>query len=155
MEGVLRTWLCQNAKCGAAFDSWDKYPPCTQCGCVRVTWMPAGGHIGNSAKAFDTTLRELADAFKMTDIASAKEGERAMPKLKPQTMHDQGNAMQFAPGFVGAPYQLDAAGRAHAVCQPSAANVNFKVTVPQGQRLAKGRIGGPEQNARIEARHRG
>jgi hypothetical protein len=57
--------------------------------------------------------------------------------------------MQFAPGFVGTPYTLDAAGRPQAVCQPSAANVNFKVTVPTGQRLSKANsIPGPGTHRR-------
>ena len=68
--------------------------------CVRVQWIPGGGHIAGTAKAADAELRNLVDVFKMTDINSAQRGERAMPKLA-QPVNPGRNApnMQFGPGF--------------------------------------------------------
>jgi hypothetical protein len=144
MQGILRTWTCQNRRCGAMFDAWDDYPPCPSCGCARTNWMPNGGHIGKAAPGIDAELKTLATNYGMTDIASARAGERAMPKAPTAAPRMTADMMQFAPGFVGTPYTLDAQGRPQAVCQPSAANVNFKVTVPTGQKLSRsGSIPGP------------
>lgn len=156
MQGVLRTWWCQNARCGVTFDSWDNYPECTKCGCARTNWMPGGGHVGSRAPGIDATLRDLADTYGMTDIASAKAGERAMPKMTPTAARDEGSKMQFAPGFVGTPYTLDAQGRAHAVCEPSAQKINFKVKASVGKALTpSGNFPSPSTNTRIEGTHKG
>jgi hypothetical protein len=111
MQGVLRTWVCQNRRCGEQFDEWTDYPPCPSCGCARTNWVPAGGHIGKAAPGIDSELKTLADNYGLTDIASARAGERAMPKLPSAPAAAQGDMMQFAPGFVGTPYTLDTQGR--------------------------------------------
>ena len=155
MQGVLRTWSCQNPRCGTAFDDWNDYPPCPLCGCVKTNWLPGGGHIGNMAKSVDATFKDLAAAYGMTDIATARTGERAMPSKAPAA-HDRANLHQFAPGFVGTPYTVDAAGQAHAVCMPSAASVNFKVKAPVGKRLSSsGNVPGPASNTRFEGSYKG
>ena len=137
MQGVLRTWICQNGRCGETFDAWEDYPQCPSCGCARTNWVPAGGHIGKAAPGIDQELKTLADNYGLTDLASARAGERAMPKLPSPPAAARGDMMQFAPGFVGTPYTLDGQGRPHGVCMPSAAGVNFKVKAPVGQKLSQ------------------
>lgn len=154
--GVLRTWWCQNGKCEEVFDAWENYPACPKCGCVRTSWVPRGGHIGSKATGIDATFRSLADAYGMTDIAPARAGERSMPGLKQPAAHELGPQHQFAPGFVGRPYDIDAAGNYRAVCQPSSSKVDFKVKAQVGKRLASsGNVPGPSANAQVEASYKG
>ena len=149
MQGILRTWICQNRRCEALFDAWEDYPPCPDCGCARTNWLPAGGHIGKAAPGIDAELKTLASNYGMTDIVTAREGERAMPKLPTRPAAATGDMMQFAPGFVGTPYTLDGQGRPQAVCQPSAANINFKVKAQVGQKLSRsGSVPGPGAHRR-------
>jgi hypothetical protein len=155
MQGVLRSWCCQNEACGVTFEAWINYPECPQCSCARTNWIPGGGHVGGVAPGIDRELRTLADNYGMTNISSAKAGERAMPKLDQPAAHDRGPMMQFGPGFVGVPYERDAAGNARAVCMPSAAKVNFKVKAPIGKPLQhSGSVPGPAAGARIEGSHK-
>lgn len=126
MSGILRSWLCQNELCATEFDSWEPYPCCPRCKNVRTQWLPRGGHIAAKSPSLDGELRALADAFKMTDLASAREGERVKPAL-PAPPSPSGPQMQFAPGFAAAPFARDRDGRVRAVCQPSSQGVDFKV----------------------------
>jgi hypothetical protein len=136
MQGVLRTWVCQNARCGKQFDAWADFPSCPQCRCVRTAWLPAGGNIIGAARTADRELRALADAYGMTNMNSdLRAGERAMPALKQTPAAAPVHPQQFAPGFVAPPYQIDRYGRVHGVCAPSAANVNFKIKAPVGRAL--------------------
>jgi hypothetical protein len=153
-QGVLRTWCCQNMKCGTTFDAWENYPACPQCGCVRCNWIPGGGHIGKSAPRIDATFRDLAQAYGMTDIASARAGERAMPKL-PQGAHETGPQMQFAPGFVGTAYRRDAAGDYRSVCSFSP-HASVKVKTAVGSKL-RGATNAPPMtsNTRVEGSCKG
>ena len=155
MTGIIRSWHCQNVRCGKEFSAWESNPTCPSCGCVRVAWVPGGGHVAGTAKAADAELRNLVDVFKMTDVNSAKRGERAMPKLPPQPVvgRDQPN-MQFAPGFT-APLARDSQGRVVATCQPSTSHVNFKAKVAAGVPLPHSRsVPGVHAATAIEASHR-
>jgi len=150
MTEIIRSWQCQNSRCAQEFTAWEQYPACPGCGCVRVQWIPGGGHVQGTAKAADAELRALADCFKMTDINSAHRDERAKPKLAPQ--HNAGRSVpnvQFAPGFT-APINPNAAQ-----CLPSTSTVNFKTRVAQGQRLAASRsVPGVQAGTAIEASYR-
>lgn len=138
MSEILRTWQCQNEACSAQFDAWENYPACPNCGNVRVSWVPKGGHIAGKSPGLDAELRNLVDAFKLTDLASAKEGERAMPALRsPASSAPAGPQMQFAPGFSAAPYARDTAGKVRAVGQWSSQGVDFKVKPAIGSPLSQ------------------
>jgi hypothetical protein len=147
--GVLRTWICQNKDCGKQFDSWNNYPRCPQCHCIRTTWLPAGGHLLGLARTADAALRDLADAYGMSDInTAARAGERAMPALKPalrQQPAAPGQMQQFAPGFVGP-------ASTQAVCVPSAAHIDFKVKAPVGRPFGQSKALDPRHNTVFEGR---
>src|SRR5215471_341346 len=82
---LSRTWQCANKRCGAQFHSYEHgNPPCPRCGCVRVGWVPGGGHV-SSTKGLDASLKALAQSYGMSDINSASPSRlnRAMPKHDP------------------------------------------------------------------------
>jgi hypothetical protein len=150
MAEILRSWLCLNVRCNSEFDAWEENPPCTECGCVRVQWLPGGGHTQHTAGAADAEFRALADAFKMTDMHSAVRGEAAK-KVKSQPYVDQQSAAphQFAPGFSAVAHPTQA------VCVPSMNKVNFKAKAGVGAALPHSRtVPGVHANTRIEATHR-
>ena len=133
MTGIIRTWRCLNSRrCGAAFDAWEPNPVCPSCGCVRVEWTPAGGHIGSAAKSADTDLRALADVFRMNDINSAERGRAAKKvNLPPQADNNPANVHTFSGGFAAA---INPAFGAQ--CVPTANKVGFKVKAQPGNALA-------------------
>lgn len=149
--GVLRTWHCQNSRCGEQFDSWEANPSCPDCGCVRVSWVPAGGHIkGAATKSGDAELRALADMFKMGDMNSAEAGRAAkMVRLPEQTAPNPGNVHTFSGGFSAA---IDPAVGAQ--CVPTANRIDAKVKT-SGDKLAPNEsYPGIRSNTMIEASHR-
>ncbi|MBO0710758.1 MAG: hypothetical protein J2P47_05700 [Acetobacteraceae bacterium] len=132
---ISRNWQCLNKRCGAVFHSYaHSNPPCPHCGCVRVSWVPGGGHVGRSA-AIDATLRSLADGYRMSDINSASPSRlnRSMPKHGPQPVAD-GPIMNFAPGFA-APFNTGGM----ATCEPSHQRLNFTAKVAAGSRMSPSR----------------
>lgn len=157
MAEILRTWICQNGRCARQFDSWEPNPACPMCGCVRVGWVPAGGHIASGAtKTADAELRNLAEVFRMKDINSAARDERAMPKLPAAPPADPSvPAMTFAPGF-SAPVARTKNGAPVATCSPSTTGINYKAKVGVGRALSASRsVPGVHTATRVEARHTG
>jgi len=151
MADILRSWLCLNHRCNARFDAWESHPACSKCGCVRVSWVPGGGHVAGTAKAADAELRTLADHFGLSDINSARRDQRAKPFLPPQPAVDRNAApsMQFMPGFT-APINPE-----RATCVPSTSKVNFKTRVQTGSALPHSRsVPGVHAGTRVEASHR-
>ena len=148
--GVLRTWHCQNSRCSREFDAWEANPECPACHGVRVSWVPAGGHIkGASTKTGDAELRALADLFRMTDINSAEEG-RAAKRVNLPSAPAAGPIHTFAPGF-SAPIQ-QGAGPA---CVPTSSQVDFKAKVGIGKTLAPSKVfPNVRNNTAVEAAHR-
>jgi hypothetical protein len=149
MTGVLRSWACLNARCGARFDSWQDYPECPTCHGVRVNWVPGGGHVMGTAKAADAELRTLADNYGLSDLMSARRGERAKPPVpNPVVEQRRDSAVQFAPGFAAV------ANPNRATCQPSMQKVNFKAKTAIGNSLPHSRsVPGVHAGTAIEARH--
>jgi hypothetical protein len=151
MTEAIRSWQCLNARCNAAFTAWEMNPACTKCGCVRVNWIPGGGHIGGTAKAADAELRALIDIYKLPDINSAERGRGAKKiATPPQVDQRSGPAMQFAPGFSAVAHP------SQAVCVPSTSRVNFKTRLGTGAALGSGKLGLPsvQSGTAIEASHR-
>lgn len=150
MSEILRTWLCLNARCNAEFDAWEANPSCSRCGCVRVQWVPGGGHIANVSGRADAEFRTLADNFNLTDMHSAVRGEAAK-KVKSQPTVDPRSAPahQFAPGFSAVAHP------SQAVCVPSMNKVNFKAKAGVGSALPHSRtVPGIHANTVIDASHR-
>jgi hypothetical protein len=80
MSYVLRTWFCLNAECGNEFEDGGYNPPCPSCGCVRVQYVPGGGHVLHaSTRVADSTVRRVAQNFGLTNLRSARAGEPAHP----------------------------------------------------------------------------
>jgi hypothetical protein len=153
MSGIIRTWICGNARCAETFDSWEPNPECPRCKCVRVSWCPGGGHIAGVSRSGDAELRALADVFRMNDMNSAEEGRGAKKvRLPEQTAPNPGNVHTFAGGFSAA--INPAAG---AQCVPTANKIDYKVRAEQGNRLGAGGLGMPgiRSNTAIEAAHKG
>jgi hypothetical protein len=148
---IIRSWICENSRCAAWFDSYEPNPECPKCHCVRVSWRPAGGHIGGTAKAGDAELRALADIFKLGDLNSAEEGRAAKKvSLPPATAPNPGNVHTFAGGFSAA--VNPAAG---AQCVPTANKIDYKVKATPGSQLApNGSFPSVRSNTAVEASHR-
>jgi hypothetical protein len=131
MTGILRTWRCMNSRCATPFDAWEPNPKCPACKCVRVEWMPAGGHIGGAAKGADVELRALADIFRMTDMNSADRGRAAKKvNLPPAQTPNGGNVHTFQGGFTAA---IDPSRGAQ--CVPTANKIDYKVKAGTDNRL--------------------
>lgn len=131
MTGILRSWICENARCAAWFDSYEPNPACPSCKCVRVSWRPNGGHIGSHAKSADSELRALVDVFKLGDINSAEAGRAAKKVSLPPAAPASGPVHTFAGGFSAA---VDPTRGAQ--CVPAANKVDFKVKASPGSRLS-------------------
>ena len=144
---VIRTWACCN--CGREFDSWEPYPECPACECVRVTWVPGGGHIAGISRSGDAEFRALADVFKLDDLRSARRDEAA--KIT-RTSPTGGTPHNFGGGFIAT---IDPSQGAQ--CVPTANKVNFKVGAEVGRALGSGQLGLPSVQSRtaIEGTHRG
>lgn len=150
MADIKRSWRCLNSRCGEAFDAWEQNPECPSCHCVRVEWVPGGGHIAGTAKACDAELRALADAFRLPDMASARRGEAAKRPMAQQPVARDAPAMSFGGGFVA---QVDP--NRGAQCVPTANRMDFKTKVGIGNKLAPSKVfPGVGTNTTIEAQHR-
>ena len=146
---VKRTWLCLNARCNHQFDAWEANPECPTCKCVRVQWVPGGGHMIGTAKHGDAEFRALADCFNMPDLHSAARGEAAKKPHIPAPPGRDAPVMTFAPGFSAA------VNPSIAQCVPTSNKVNFKTSVGMGQRLAPSKnFPGIQTGTAIEGTHR-
>jgi len=149
MAEIIRTWRCMNGRCGKSFDAWEANPECPACRCVRVEWIPGGGHLAGTAKSCDAELRALADVFRMNDMASARRGEAAKrPPAAPDSA--PGPVHTFAPGFTAPVNPANGA-----VCVPTTSRVDFKAKVGIGNKLApSGVFPNVRSNTAVEATHR-
>lgn len=153
MSGIIRTWICGNARCNKTFDSWEPNPECPTCKCVRVSWCPGGGHVGGGGKDADRELRALADIFRMSDMNSAEEGRGAKKvRLPEQTAPNPANVHTFAGGFSAAVNPS-----LGAQCVPTANKIDYKVKAEPGNRLGPSSFGMPgiRSNTAVEATHKG
>lgn len=139
-----------NRGCGKTFHSFEKgNPPCEFCGCVRVAWVPGGGHVAKVAPSADATLKSLAYDYGMENINSASHSRlgRAMPKYQ-QPRPDM-PVRHFAPGF-SAP--VSSAG---ATCQETESRGNAvtgKVTLNRTLPASR-TVPGPQAFTEIAGRH--
>jgi hypothetical protein len=149
---ISRDWQCLNRACGATFHSFEKAnPPCPKCGCVRVDWVPGGGHVMSMAPRVDARLRHIADQHGFTNLNSASPSRlnRAAPRIELPPISPELGTVNFGPGF-SAPVSAHGA-----ICVPSSSHVNLRGKVPIGvAREASASIPGPGANAIVQARHR-
>jgi hypothetical protein len=159
MNGVIRSWVCLNRRCGAVFDAWEAAPTCPACGNVRVDWVPGGGHTAGTAAACDAELRKLADCYGLADLNSARRDQAAKPIAAQKPVDPRAApAMNFSGGFaahVSPAQSRTSENPSGAQCVPTANNMNFKTTVGIGSRLAHSRtVPGVHTATAIEATHR-
>jgi hypothetical protein len=149
MADIKRSWRCLNSRCCEAFDAWEANPSCPKCQCVRVEWVPGGGHVAGTAKACDSELRALADAFRMPDMNSARR-DQAAKQIQPQRPMDRSTPVMNFGGFAA---QVNTSLGAQ--CVPTANKMDFKTTVGIGNKLAHSRtVPGVHTATAIEAAHR-
>ena len=133
---ISRDWRCLNPRCGTVFHSFEKAnPPCPTCGCVRVDWVPGGGHIMDMAPRVDKRLRTIADQQNMTNLNSVSHSRasRAAPILNkppPPGNPEFGNRAYGGTGL-SAPLsrQYDPLGDIYCVPSASAVSVGGKVAI--------------------------
>lgn len=126
---ISRDWHCLNPQCGHEYHSFEKAnPPCPACGCLRVDWIPGGGHTGGMARRVDARLRDIADQHGFTNLNSASPSRlnRAAPRIETPPISPELGVKHFAPGF-SAP--ISAHGP---ICVPSVAPLNLRGKVSVG-----------------------
>jgi hypothetical protein len=148
---LSRDWKCLARSCGKIFHSFEKgNPPCTYCGCVKVAWVPGGGHVAKVAPNADATLKSLAADYGLTNLNSGSHSRlnRAMPKYE-QRRADM-PVKHFAPGFSAPVSSLGA------TCQESEARVDVHGKVATNRSLPASRsVPGPQVMTDIAGRHTG
>lgn len=122
-----------NRGCGKQFHSYENNPECPHCGCVRVSWVPGGGHIGKVAPTADSILRTLAADAGLTNLNSPSPSRlnRAMPQAKQPSQQGTLGVKHWAPGFSSEVYHSP-----H--CAPSLSPPNLKGFLPVGKVMPKG-----------------
>lgn len=153
---ISRDWHCLNEKCGGAFHSFDRAnPPCPKCGCVRVSWVPGGGHIMGMAPRMDKRLRMIAEQQGMSDLNSVSPSRsmRAAPKAPTPPLSPELGTKHWGMGITS---QFSAHGP---VCVESANPIRLRGQVGVGPNaLPRGpnnAFPGPSANHIIEGSHRG
>lgn len=128
---ISRDWQCLG--CNKQFHSYENNPECPGCGCVRVSWVPGGGHIGKIAPGADRTLRMLAADYGLTNLNSPSPSRvnRAMPVTVPPSPSGSMGRKMWAPGFSSEVYQTS-----H--CAPSLNPPNLKGFQTVGRMMPKG-----------------
>jgi hypothetical protein len=151
LMGVIRTWGCLN--CSREFDSWEAAPSCPDCECVRVNWVPGGGHIAGVSRSGDAEFKALADIFKLDDLHSAKVGEAAKKINDPQPKY--ANSVFGTPHDFGG-FVANINPNAGAQCLPVANRINFKATAEVGRSFGGGQLGLPtvQSATTIDSSHR-
>jgi hypothetical protein len=147
---ISRDWRCLNDRCSETFHSFDPAnPACPKCGCVRVSWIPGGGHISSIAPRMDARLRSIADQHGFTNLNSASPSRlnRAAPRVEAKPISPEMGIRNFGPGFAA---PVSAHG---AICVPSSSPVDIRGKVQIGvARDRSASIPGPDANAIVIAR---
>ena len=132
---IHRTWQCHNTACARVFNSHQRNPACPKCGCIRVGWVPGRVNIGSeTTRHNDTTLRDLAQAYGLSDLRSAREGE----SVKVPARASGGSGVMNFQGFAA---NIDPS--AGPQCVPTVNRINAKVSSGIGQKLPGGKLGLP------------
>lgn len=150
---ISRNWQCLNRRCGATFHSYEKgNPECPQCGCVRVSWVPGGGHLAKTSTSADLVLKSLAHDYGMNNINSPSPSRlnRAAPKYDGAVADPGLGVKHFAPGFSS---HVSPNG---ATCSPSLEPVSLRGQQPVGRSFSPSNsVPGPIANTEFAGRHIG
>jgi len=145
---ISRDWSCLNRACARQFHSFEAYPTCPHCGCVKVSWVPGGCHVPKVAPEADRTVTKLARIYNLTDMNSARRYECAK-KIAPQPDASSQPMWSFGAGFNM---------QAHpdqAMCSPTKTPINFRIATSDSALPASRSIPGPAANATIHYEHKG
>lgn len=151
---ISRDWMCQNSACGSVFHSYsDANPPCPECGCLRVSWVPGGGHVlSGRTRSLDRTVRGLAEQHGMTNLNSPSESRlnRAAPRVYQPPLSPELGVKHWGHGIAT---QFSAHG-VTATQAASPINLTGKLAVGQHAqpRYGGGSVPGPMANTVIEGR---
>jgi hypothetical protein len=151
LMGVIRTWGCLN--CGREFDSWEANPACPACECLRVTWVPGGGHIAGVSRSGDAEFKALADVFRLDDLKSARRDEAA--KIVREQQPPYANSVFGTPHDFGG-FVANINPNVGSQCVPVANKINFKAKAEVGRALGGGQLGMPsvQSNTTIDSSYR-
>jgi hypothetical protein len=160
MGMVSRDWCCLNSRCGSQFHSFDDHPECPKCGCVRVHWIPGGGHIGKLAPRMDRTVRSLASDFGFTNLnsPSASRLNRGAPRADHPGPQRRLGEKTFGmglgiPGITANVYDKCSSEPATAPTGLKGTSMRIGDNAPRFTRGA-GSFPGPSDNAVVHYRHR-
>src|SRR5262245_50575282 len=103
---VIRTYRCLKDGCDKLFDSTGDNPRCPACKSRRIRWVPDKLALGKVAKGIDQDLRNGAEAYGLTNLKSARAGEKA----KPDPTFTKMAAHNFGGGWTGG-VPVDSSGR--------------------------------------------
>jgi hypothetical protein len=150
---ISRDWHCLNERCGVEFHSFEKSnPPCPKCGCVRVSWIPGGGHIMGMAPRIDKRLQLIAETQGLKNLNSPSPSRlnRAAPRVNTPPMSPELGQKHWGLGI------SSEMSRHGPVCVESSSGVNLVGKLPVGQfaspRGPNPAFPGPGANAIIEGR---
>ncbi len=151
---ISRDWRCLNDRCGETFHSFaNDNPPCPACGCVRVGWIPGGGHVNSIAPRMDARIRSIADQHGLTNLNSPSNSRlnRAMPRAP---IHPTVPGVTHNWGFgISSPIPDAHHPNAGAIASFSATSVSNKVVVGDSAQSRDSRwLPGPLANSVIVAR---
>lgn len=154
---IKRSYSCLNRRCRYEFDSDGDFPPCPRCRGLRVQWVPKPVAINSSrTAAIDTTVRELASDFGLSNFRSPTPGQAAVAPGATASASD-GNYFEPQKGWRIKLPDAALSGAGHAVCAPAGVTAKIKVD-PNGPALSPNPNFGPDKlraATTIEATHRG
>jgi len=152
---IIRTYSCLNRYCRHEFDAEGDFPPCPRCRGLRVQWVPKPVAIRSaSMKRIDTTARELAADFGLSNFQSPRFGE---PAVKPAPQKTGENYFEPMKGWrINVP-DAALAGQGHALCMPTGVTAKIKVDPNAGGLTENPNFGMGRMRAatQIEGTHRG
>jgi hypothetical protein len=127
---ISRDWHCQNERCANTFHSFDNgNPPCPKCGCVRVSWIPGGGHVMSMAPRMDKRLRLIAESQGCTNLNSPSPSRlnRAKERIYVPPMSPELGQKHWGLGI------SSEMSRHGPVCVQASSEVNLVGRLPVGQ----------------------
>jgi hypothetical protein len=146
-----RTWDCLNRNCRRRFVTDIEYPECPRCQSVKLKWVPQAFAIAAKSPQVDRDVRDLADRFGMTDIASPVRGE---PAKKPLPAGVTTRDMPLAQGW-NAKVPVDQNGNVITSCVPTGMTSKVQMPMRSG---GSSRFEGTQLGGRpvpiVEAAHR-
>lgn len=150
---ISRDWMCLNPRCRSTFHSFEKAnPPCPKCGCMRVDWVPGGGHIMAMAPRVDKRLRAISDQHGGMNLNSPSPSRvnRAAPRLETPPLSPELGVKHWGMGITS---QFSRHGP---VCVEASNPVNLHGKVLVGNNASphssSNTIPGPGANAVVHAR---